>query len=78
MPVATTGAASNRPLGAVDTSPSLGGHFHDEIQITVVLAGAQIFLTPVGPIAVQAGETAVIDPTCRMNRWARVRSAQSA
>jgi AraC-like DNA-binding protein len=28
-----------------------------------VLAGEQIFRTPVGPIAVHAGETAVIDPT---------------
>jgi AraC-like DNA-binding protein len=46
-----------------DTSPSLAAHFHDEIQITVVLTGEQIFLTPVGRIAVQAGETAVIDPT---------------
>ncbi len=45
-----------------DTSPSLAAHFHDEIQITVVLAGVQRFLTPIGPIAAHAGETAVIGP----------------
>jgi quercetin dioxygenase-like cupin family protein len=46
-----------------DTSPSLAAHFHNEIQITLVLAGERIFLTPVGPITVHAGETAVIGPT---------------
>jgi AraC-like DNA-binding protein/quercetin dioxygenase-like cupin family protein len=45
-----------------DTSPSLAAHFHNEIQITLVLAGAQLFLTPIGPMAVQAGETVVIGP----------------
>src|SRR4051812_10652119 len=45
-----------------NTSPSLAAHFHKEIQVTVVLSGAQSFFTPVGPIAVQAGETAVIGP----------------
>jgi AraC-like DNA-binding protein len=46
-----------------DTSPSLAAHFHDEVQITVVLAGVRRFLTPIGLIAARAGETAVIGPT---------------
>jgi AraC-like DNA-binding protein len=46
-----------------DTSASLAAHFHNEIQITVVLAGERIFVTPVGRIAVHAGKTAVIGPT---------------
>lgn len=46
-----------------DVSPSLAAHFHDEIQITVVLAGVQRFSTPMGPIAAHIGETVVIGPT---------------
>jgi AraC-like DNA-binding protein len=46
-----------------DASPSLAAHFHDEIQITVVVTGAQRFSTPIGPIEARAGETAVIGPT---------------
>jgi AraC-like DNA-binding protein len=46
-----------------DVSPSLAAHFHDEIQITVVVAGVQRFATPIGLIEARAGETAVIGPT---------------
>jgi AraC-like DNA-binding protein len=46
-----------------DVSPSLAVHFHDEIQITVVIAGIQRFSTPIGLIEARGGETAVIGPT---------------
>jgi hypothetical protein len=46
-----------------DVSPSLAAHFHDEIQITVVMAGVQRFATPIGLIEAHVGETAVIGPT---------------
>jgi AraC-like DNA-binding protein len=46
-----------------DASPALAAHFHNEVQITVVLTGVRRFLTPVGPIAAHAGETLVIGPT---------------
>src|SRR5215467_10186553 len=46
-----------------NTSSSLRAHFHDEIQITTVLAGVQRFSTPLGPLTACTGETAVIGPT---------------
>jgi len=43
-------------------SPWLAEHFHEQAQITVVLAGVARFLTPIGPIVAYAGETVVIGP----------------
>jgi AraC-like DNA-binding protein len=47
-------------IWAGGSCPSLAAHFHDEMQMTVVLAGRREFLMQHGIVAVNAGETLII------------------